>query len=104
MAKNNESSLKTAFWTRHLEAWKSRGVSIVKYCEAEALSRSAFGYWRKKLSAPKPPTDGFLKLKIPEYRSDGMIYIRLRTGIEIGVVSGTDVRYVAELAGELERS
>ena len=33
-----------------------------------------------------------------------MIYIRLRTGIEIGIVSGTEVRYVAELVGELERS
>tara|TARA_B100000949_G_C13838047_1_gene267360 strand:- start:98 stop:406 length:309 start_codon:yes stop_codon:yes gene_type:complete len=101
---NTESSVKTAFWIRHIEAWKDRGVSIVKYCETESLSRSAFGYWRKKLSAPKPPADGFLKLKVPAHRSDGMIYIRLRTGIEIGIVSGTEVRYVAELVGELERS
>ena len=79
---NNESSSKTAFWTRHIEAWKDRDVSIVKYCETESLARSAFGYWRKKLSAPKPPDDGFLKLKIPAHRSDRMIYIRLRIGIE----------------------
>ncbi len=101
---NNESSLKTAFWTRHLDAWKDRAVSIVEYCRTESLSRSAFGYWRKKLSAPKPPADGFLKLKIPAHRTEGMIYIRLRTGIEIGIVSGTEVSYVAELVGELERS
>ena len=32
-----------------------------------------------------------------------MIYLRLRTGIELGLVPGTDVKYVGELVSELER-
>ena len=103
MEKIDNASSKIGYWSRHIEAWKGRGVGIVAYCETESLSRSAFGYWRKKLSAPKPPAEGFLKLKNRNYRSDGMIYVRLRTGIEIGVVSGTDVSYVADLVVELER-
>ena len=103
METNNESRSKAAFWSKHIEAWRSRGVSVVEYCDVQELSRSAFGYWRKKLSAPKPPVDGFIKLTLSANRGDGMIYLRLRTGIELVLVPGTDVKYVGELGSELER-
>ena len=103
MGKNSDTASKEAFWLRHIEAWRGEGVSLAMYCDRENLSRSAFGYWRRKLSAPRTPLDGFIKLKLPANRAAGMIYLRLRTGIELGVVPGTDVRYVGELVNELDR-
>ena len=38
------------YWGRHIEAWKSSGVSKREYAEANKLSRSAFYYWCVKLS------------------------------------------------------
>ncbi len=47
---------------------------------------------------------GFVQLDLPSFRSDGLIYIRLRKGIELGVVQGTDTKYLSELVDRLERS
>jgi hypothetical protein len=95
---------KSEFWTRHLGMWKDSGLSIREYCDIESLSRNAFGYWRRKLTSPKPSGNGFVELKFSSQRSDGLIHIRLRKGIELGVVTGTDTRYLADLISALEQS
>lgn len=106
---NDEKHLPSAeskpeFWSRHLVLWKDSGLNIREYCELEDLSRSAFGYWRRKLNSPKPPAEGFVELKLPSGGNDGHIHIRLNKGVELGVVSGTDTKYVAELVRALERN
>jgi hypothetical protein len=94
---------KSEFWLRHLALWKESGLNIREYCELEELSKNAFGYWRRKLNSPKPPADGFVELKLSSCRSDGMIHIRLSGGLELGVVTGTDTKYLSELVSALER-
>jgi hypothetical protein len=93
---------KDEFWLRHISVWKDSGQSIRKYCELEDLSKSAFGYWRRKLTAPTPPASGFVELKLNSSQRDGLIHIRLRRGIELGVVPGTDTKYLGELVNMLE--
>ena len=44
---------RSEFWARHIALWKDGSLNIREYCEAEELSRTAFGYWRPKLSSPK---------------------------------------------------
>ena len=95
---------KPEFWSRHLGLWKDSGLNIREYCELEELSKNAFGYWRRKLSSPKPPVDGFVELKVSSPRNDSLIHVRLRKGLVLGVVTGTDAKYVAELVSALERS
>jgi hypothetical protein len=97
---------KEAFWSRHIEVWTDSGISITDYCELEDLSKNAFGYWRRKLASPKAPVNGFVEIKPSADRHmkhDGLIYIHLQKGTELGFVPGTDTRYLAELVNALER-
>jgi hypothetical protein len=96
------SETKQEFWSHHIAAWKESGLNIREYCELEDLSKSAFGYWRRKLTAPEPPAGGFVELKFNSSGNDGLIHIRLRRGIELGVVPGTDTKYLCELVNTLE--
>ena len=102
----NEKSLneenKKGYWSRHIATWKASGLNIREYCEIEDLSKSAFGYWRRKLTAPLPPTGGFVELKLNASGNDGLIHIRLRRGIELGIVPGTNTKYLCELVNALE--
>ena len=79
-------------------------TNIREYCELEDLSKNALGYWRRKLAAGKPPTEGFVELKLNTPDNDGLIHIRLRSGIELGVVAGTDMQYLGHLVNTLESS
>jgi len=97
-----EVESKQEYWARHLAAWKGSGLNIREYCELEDLTKNAFGYWRRKLTAPKPPPEGFVELKLDASGAGGLIHIRLRRGIELGVVPGTDTKYLAELIKTLE--
>ena len=98
------SETRQEFWSRHITAWKGSGLNIREYCELEDLSKNAFGYWRRKLTAPQPPTGGFVESKLDSSGSDGLIHIRLLRGIELGIVPGTDTKYLGELVNTLESS
>ena len=100
--KTLQAETKQDFWLRHIEAWKESGLNIREYCEIEDLSKNAFGYWRRKLTAPEPPAGGFVELKLNASGNDGLIHIRLRRGIELGIVPGTDTKYLGELVNRLE--
>jgi hypothetical protein len=93
---------KSEYWAHHISAWKDSGLNIREYCELEDLSKNAFGYWRRKLNTPKPPDDGFVELKLNSTDNVAVIHIRLRRGIELGIVPGTDTRYLGELVNVLE--
>ena len=98
---------KEVFWSRHIGLWSDSGLSITDYCELEDLSKNAFGYWRRKLTSPRPPANGFVEVKPTSKRHmghDGLIYIRLQKGTELGFVPGTDTRYLAELVDALKMS
>ena len=45
------AELKEAFWPRHIETRKDSGLNITEYCELEELKKSAFAYWRRKLTS-----------------------------------------------------
>lgn len=50
-------SQKQRFWQTHIRAWQDSGLSQVAYCQANQLSVSSFGYWRRRgrASASSPP-------------------------------------------------
>ena len=100
--KSLSTEKKQEFWSRHIAAWKGSGLNIREYCELEDLSKNAFGYWRRKLTAPVPSTSGFVELQLNSSGNDGLIHIRLRRGIELGIVPGTDTKYLGELVNALE--
>ena len=98
---------KEVFWFQHIELWTDSGLSITDYCELEDLSKNAFGYWRRKLTSPKPPANRFVEIRPssnPYVGREDLIYIRLQKGTELGFVPGTDAKYLAELVDALEIS
>lgn len=40
---------KSVFWSDHLAAWQSSGLTQLAYCRRHALSLPSFGYWRRVL-------------------------------------------------------
>lgn len=40
---------KRRFWHAHVRAWARSGLSQSEYCRRRGLSRSLFGYWKKRL-------------------------------------------------------
>jgi hypothetical protein len=42
---------KLQFWSEHNENWRASGLSQRAYCEREAISLAAFGYWRGRVTA-----------------------------------------------------
>ena len=41
---------KESFWRRHIEAWKSSGLSKRGYCIANDLSQSSFNAWNREIT------------------------------------------------------
>lgn len=41
---------KRKFWESHVTAQRRSGLSQAKYCEAQGVSHSSFGYWVTKLN------------------------------------------------------
>jgi hypothetical protein len=49
MAKQIDSK-KLAIWTDRLRRFRESGVSVTRFCAAEAITMSAFSYWSKRLA------------------------------------------------------
>jgi len=42
---------KATFWQRHINDWRSSGLSQKSYCQSHQLSYPNFGYWLKRFRA-----------------------------------------------------
>lgn len=95
---------KEQYWRRHFTEWKASGLSIAKYCEREELSKSSFGYWRHKLlhqEKKKQLVEVHLPVNLDER---ALIHIRVQQDVELGVSTGTDIRYIARLVSALKEA
>jgi hypothetical protein len=41
------------FWIRHVEGWRTSGLSQRTYCRRHHLTKGTLGYWSSKLKQPK---------------------------------------------------
>jgi hypothetical protein len=41
------------FWVRHVEGWRSSGLSQRSYCRRHHLTKGTLGYWSSKLKRPQ---------------------------------------------------
>ena len=74
------------FFEQHLKVWKKSGLSQAEYCRQNGLSRSRFGYWKRKLSNEEKAVE-FVMLpanlpegRVPYPRHDQFSPIRLMVG------------------------
>lgn len=69
-------------WTRHVDGWRSSGLSQAAYCSEHGLSLASFGYWRRRLARPaeSPPT-GLLPIRVASPSSSAAVEVRLPNGL-----------------------
>ncbi len=89
------------FWARHLADYRRSGLSYAEYCRRHDLTESAFGYWRRKLSASPQGKPAFVELKVAA-ADPGGIEIILRNQIRVAVDSDFDKALLVRLIGVLE--
>jgi len=41
---------KRSYWTAHIKAWNSSGLSQAEYCRINHLSSKSFTYWKRKVT------------------------------------------------------
>ncbi len=85
-------------WQRHIEDFKSSGLTRKAYCEKQQINVSTFDYWREKLDPSekrKQQDTGWVPVKIAEDVSPA---IDVRIGrIAIAVKPGFDRALLIEL-------
>lgn len=90
---------KQGFWQQHMVGWEESGLSQEIYCEAQGISYSTFGYWRKKFNRA-PDSIKFIKaatdchLKKP---ATPILQILLPNGIRIGVSETANIGSIREI-------
>ena len=58
-----EQEEKRRFWKRHIEGWRTSGLTRAGYCRQHNLSYDRFIYWSRKFRKESPPA--FIELKVP---------------------------------------
>ena len=86
-----------AQWVRQYE---HSGQSLREFCMENGLSQSTLCLWRRQLRSQGgesgPEAASFVELRVaPASASEGAVKIRLRSGVELEVLSGTDARWLA---------
>ena len=51
-----KGSDRSRFWRQHVEQYLQGELTLREYCTHHELSRSTFGYWRRKLRQAASPT------------------------------------------------
>ncbi len=47
---------KARYWGAHIEQWRESGLSQAEYCRRMDLSKSSFGYWRRRFAEAEQHT------------------------------------------------
>jgi hypothetical protein len=44
------------YWAKHIEGWRTSGLSQLGYCQKHGIPLSTFGFWRKRLAGENTTT------------------------------------------------
>lgn len=81
---------RAGFWNRHIEGWRSSGLSQRAYCEREAIALSSLQWWfRKRRAADRPDRVSFVPVEV------GSATAACEGAIEVVLLSGRRLRLSA---------
>lgn len=98
------------FWRGHIRKWASSGQTVVAYCRAHQLSKSAFHFWKGELkrrderAAVSSPAAAFVELQMPEPAREASIEIAVSGARWVRVRPGFDEETLVRVLLALERS
>lgn len=82
---------KSEFWSSHMAAWKSSGLTQTAYCRRHTLSLPSFGYWRRVLGRRPlaPPSLALVPIVVGEPEPVvELIEVRLPNGLQVRLPVG----------------
>ena len=88
-------SERTAFWTRHVEAWRQTSLSQNEYIRQNGLPVARFTYWKNKLY-PRVKSADFVRV---DTSTSSLVRIHHPSGMIIECQSGTDAHWLKVLLG-----
>jgi len=91
MAALNQASRKL-FWSDHIQAWQSSGLSQSAYCREHDLCSQKLSYWKRKFLSspvlvPQAANSGFARMRIltimntHSYHREHLLYSRIGLGV-----------------------
>ena len=99
------SEKKRAYYIEHLEAWRTSGLTQVKYCEQVNIAYGSFKTWSGKLKQNEAVKTTFIEAKSSESQDFvAILQISLPNGVRIGVSSPKSnvlVEQVLKFVGQL---
>jgi hypothetical protein len=98
------TSKRAEYWAKHVEGYRSSGLTRAQYCAQNGIRVANLDYWRKKLNfsekaAKQDKAGAWLPLRVvDEHVSGGGSQIDLRVGrITVEVRSGFDSKLLFEV-------
>jgi hypothetical protein len=89
------SATTRARWATAVAEWSDSGESQRAFCAKRGLPLSTFQWWRRRLKQAETESAGLSFLPIPMHGSAGDAAVAV---VEIGLRSGTRLRFVGEAA------
>ena len=90
------------FWQMQIAKWKKSGITQSEFCRQNGLQRSAFGYWRQKLSrAPVQTSDDLVEISTKAVSRSGRLEIIIDHSISIIVENDFDPGLLSKVVGAL---
>ena len=64
--REQERAKKRRFWERHIQMWRSSGLSQTEYQRKHNLSKWQFVYWKKKFERPVSSDISLVPISLPQ--------------------------------------
>jgi hypothetical protein len=94
-----------SFWQRHVNQWRTSGLSKMAYCRQYSLAYHQMVYWSSKEQKPvadqSEKSSGFVAVTVAAAASDQSLSVRLPNGVMIEGINDRSVALVGMLLEQL---
>ena len=95
-------SERAEYWSRHLAAIATEGISTLAYAKREGLAVANLYYWRKRLntanSTDSAPSSGrFIAVQWPEHNEGNGCQLRIGIGVQLNLPQVPSPHWLAAL-------
>ena len=95
-------SERAEYWSRHLAAIATEGISTLAYAKREGLAVASLYYWRKRLntanSTDSAPSSGrFIAVQWPEHNEGNGCQLRIGTSVQLNLAQVPSPHWLAAL-------
>jgi len=93
------------FWIRHVEGWRSSGLSQRSYCRRHHLTKGTLGYWSSKLKRPQAAARKLVEVgraEVKEHRPSSPIELVVQRRYLLRLWPGIDPEHMRDVLSVLE--